>query len=331
MKMKIKKRFWRVIIHIIIALIVLAIPYVVCKHIYQNPKIVFELPETYDPKAPLASLPVAQGDYDICWVYVNVGDSIVPFVFDTGLSGDCIVMSPKVWERLKGSWKCGRKSWLPPVPITSALGGIDFRTLNPFQYYRKADMPLKCGWLINRLTNFEKHPFAKGVHITKRHGDQNTIGMGFLKNRIVEFTPLQVCIRQSVPTQYKKSIDLKRDRQRPLIFGERWAMPLEVNGETEWHYIDTGAYEPVRLPKSKAKNSDHPLKEVVDTIQSGSDEAVVHNLKDSLGVVKVGETILSGVTIMYTDAAPSRYCVNPYNLFRDGFVLDFKNKKLWLK
>ena len=330
--MREKKRFWRIIIRVIIVLIVLAIAFGVFRHLYRNPKIVFELPQNRDPMTPLASLPVGQGNNEICWVFVTVGDSIVPFVLDTGFSGDCVVMNPQIWEKLKGSsWKCGKKSWLPPVPNSSAFGRIDFRSLNPFQYYIKADMPLMCGWVKNKVKNLAEYPVAKGVHVSKTPVNQNTIGMGFLKNKVVEFTPLQVCFWQSVPTQYKKSIDLKRDRQRPLVFGERWAMPLEVNGEIKWHYIDTGAYEPVRLPKSKAKNSNHPLREVEDIIQSTFDEAVVHNLEDTLGVVKVGGKTLSGVTIIYTDDASTKYCVNPCNLFRDGFVLDFKNKKLWFR
>ena len=135
---------------------------------------------------------------------------------------------------------------------------------------------------------------------------------------------------QFIPNDYKWSVDLEYDHQA-LNFFNRYAMPVEVNGVSNYYFIDTGVKrDALRLPLSDLKYAVQDIEERIDTALSSRDRGVTRQLVEHNGSFLVrGKKYHSD--IVYSDDYPSRYMINPFGVFDEDFLLDLAHKKIWFK
>lgn len=251
------------------------------------------------------------------------------FTIDTGNNTDCFQLNSENWELFERLGYLNKNSrWLAPFPTNSAIKrrtlGMDF-----FKTYKVGRIPViseKDGLVKNEI---------KGLYfVEKSELDYNLIGMPFLRNQIVEFSKKDSVVRflKYVPSDYKRSMELKTDKQKMGHYFNRYAIPVEVNGHSHMYFIDSGSLNAILLPMADSRFSDHHMVDTIANVQSASDTG-----KWQLRIDEQGCAIFDGrmykhrIYYVKGNGHETGYVVNPLLFFDEDFILDFKSHRIWFK
>ena len=245
---------------------------------------------------------------------------------DTGDNASCLELESRVWDWLLERNPGYEQRWLPAFPKIDALGGMAMISGSFRQSY----------YIGKIYTKNNKHQVdyneINGVHMIKSNSDNNIIGMTLLYDQIVEFAKKDSVLRffKSVPSDYRRKINLSTDAQNGVPL-RRLAMPIEVNGQTNLYFIDTGLQYSLHLPISDSRHyKPNELKEETLEVQSGKTiQSNIYLWKNDAFVNVEGKQIKTVLT--FSDNHNTKYSVNPYLLFDESFIIDFKNNQMWFK
>ena len=294
------------------------------------PKITFAT--TYPDTLAVLPIRVIEG---CCFVDIEISNNgkmiSFPVLLDTGNNRECLSLSSRVWNMMEEKGILSNEwGWFPPTFMRSALShSYRLESLNPFQSYRVGSLNVKGtdslsrGKVVNEI---------KGIHLNLDDNYQELLGVSFLVGQLAEFSKRDGVLRfhKYIPNDYKWSVDLKNDHQA-LVFFNRYAMPVEVNGVSNYYFIDTGVQrDALRLPLSDIKYAVQDIEERIDTAFSGRDRKVTRKIVEHNGTIIVGGQKYQS-DIIYSDDYPSHYMINPFGIFDEDFLLDLAHKKMWFK
>lgn len=335
---------------VIIVIVILTTIWGICRYRYETPKINFVT--VYSDT--LAVIPI-YSYYGSPHTTYDLGEGYsTSFLIDTGDGSACFeIRSEKDWSLIeKAGWFSDDNHWYAPLLKVDGHGEYDLHQLSLFQSYEVGSVPVITGRvrfdektrscdITHLMAHSQQVGDIKGVHFYKAFTSTmselhrtNIIGMSFLNNQIVEFSKKKGEMRfhRFVPTDYTQSIDIRNDRQKMIHGWKRFQMPVEIHGQTKWFFIDTGigSHRSLRLPMKESTGIAHNLQEETITSYSGQSSKEVYYLIDSLAHFSIGGRDFQH-DVFYTDDARTPYGINPFDIFEEDFILDFKNEKLWLK
>lgn len=251
------------------------------------------------------------------------------FTIDTGNNTDCFQLNSESWELFERLGYLNKNSrWLAPFPTNSGIKrhtlGMDF-----FKTYKVGRIPViseKDGLVKNEI---------KGLYFVEKNKlNYNLIGMPFLRNQIVEFSKKDSVVRflKYVPSDYKRSLELKTDTQKMCHNFNRYAIPFEVNHRLNWYFIDTGAPDAIRLPMNNYRFSNHHMIDTTKTMSSATDIDIWQYRIDKQGSATFDKRMYKQqICYVKGNGDETGYVVNPLYFFDEDFILDFKSRRIWFK
>ena len=287
----------------------------------------------------LAELPLF-GDKQPHTICNITNDSTINVIIDTGWNCDFFTLSSSSWDAMLKSGLLSDEGDLSPVIGGDAFQSFSWKNSSIFRTYRLGSIlaPRILTCIKNDDDEYEisTSPFWKseihGVPITKNADGHNFIGILLMDNFVVEFSKGQhrMWLRKSVPASYTRSIDLKHDDQRFFNTKHRYAMPIKVNDRLNWYLIDTGwgKVSDICLPHSDRKYyEDNPRNKTIS--QEGIPPTDYDLVRSYISVN--GKEYLVNIEYWKDDKRATQYTVNPYAIFNEDFVIDWKNLKMWFK
>lgn len=207
---------------------VVIVVWFICRMVAMNPQITFT--NTDNDTLAVFHLSIDNGRCIVSTCPDNSG-RVISFLVDTGNNTDCFRIHSDDMEYLERLGLLSRFSrWLAPYPTASALKRFS-HGMNPFNTYKTGRLPV--------------YPYneIEGAYFMKTNDRQsNMIGMSFLRNQLVEFSKQNGVMRihKTIPWDYTRYLNLKRDTQKFLHYFRRYDIQMEINGRTHWFFLDTG-------------------------------------------------------------------------------------------
>lgn len=161
--------------------------------------------------------------------------------------------------------------------------------------------------------------------------DYSVLGIDFLEKFGVEylFAIDAIGFYLNIPEGYEACAPLSTSMApwKSLWLGSRYYVPITVHNRTEQFFLDTGVRTAfVKMPPLEVDQQTDGLEKTTVSSARGTFPA----LKDADGWVTIGQRA-GHVPLHYYYSEEEDYAVNPFNLYDQDVLLDFKNKTLCLR
>lgn len=223
---------------------------------------------------------------------------------------------PSLAQNIFGKTYVTTKRYLLSLPVKDRRLVID--SLNDCEYYSRR------GKVINRIMGL--------AFLSADPNDSvSTLGIDVLEHFVVEYqiTRNAVILRKRVPADYQFVSDIRApySLMRFLGNGGKYYLSVTTDQSLNDYRIDTGIEDlDLKLPSEDAASlsSNRAIKRTVHTTRGSVSAQYIDSLWVRLGNRQGSHSAY------FSPDGDEKYAINPINFYKQDFLIDFPNRKLYL-